>query len=140
MDSIVASADNAFEVYVNGSLVASSSNWKVAASYVGDLAAGDVIAVHATDAGGMAGFLAQVEWDDATVVSDGSWLVSTVSQPGWELPGFDDSGWAGASTYGSYGVAPWYMNVAGFPAGSTAQWIWSDDANGDNQVWLRITL
>jgi hypothetical protein len=104
------------------------------------LADGDVIAVHATDAGGIAGFLAQVEWDGNTAVSDTSWKVSTNLVTNWETKGFNDTAWADATTYGNYGIAPWRKNVAGFPTSSTAEWIWSADADRDNSIYLRYTI
>ena len=115
--AITLTADNAFEVFVNGVSVGSGSDWQLAQVIPQDLGTGDVIAVAATDAGGIAGFLAEMVWDGGSAVSDGSWRVAASAPAGWETPGFDDSGWAAASTYGTYGVAPWNMNVAGFPAG-----------------------
>ena len=105
-----------------------------------DLSAGDVVAVHATDAGGLAGFVAEVSWDGGSAVSDASWKVSTVLEPDWETKLFDDSGWDQASSYGPYGVAPWLTNVSGFPSSSAAEWIWSSDNIGDDEVWLRYVV
>ena len=102
--------------------------------------AGDVIAVYATDAGGAAAFLAQLDWDGFTHVSDSSWKVSTTASSGWKLSGFDDSGWVQATEYGQYGVSPWGTGVAGFPSGSTAQWIWTGDNKGDDQAYFRFVV
>ena len=122
---ITLTADNAFEVFVNGVSVGSGSDWQLAQVIPQDLGTGDVIAVAATDAGGIAGFLAEMVWDGGSAVSDGSWRVAASAPAGWETPGFDDSGWAAASTYGTYGVAPWNTWVAGFSTSSAAQWIWT---------------
>ena len=58
----------------------------------------------------------------------------------WETSGFDDSLWSPATTYGTYGIAPWSTNAVGFPNPSTAEWIWSADNDADNEVFLRYTL
>ena len=100
----------------------------------------NVIAVKATDAGGFAGFIAALEWSGGSAVSDGSWKVSTVEQAGWNLPGFNDSGWANALAYGAYGTSPWHTEVAGFPSGAGAQWIWSADNDADNLVYFRYRI
>jgi fibronectin type 3 domain-containing protein len=138
--TVVVTADNGVEVFVNGSSFGSSSDWKQISTVRADLELGDVIAVHATDAGGIAGFLAQIEWDGDTVVSDASWKVSTSAVAGWQTKGFDDAGWGNATAYGAYGIAPWSTNVAGFPTETDAEWIWSADADGDNDIYLRYTL
>ena len=106
------------------------------------LSVGDVVAVHATDSGGPGGFIGEVAWDGNLSVTDASWRVTTAAPggDGWKLSGFDDSSWVQASSYGSYGVAPWLERVVGFPSGSTAEWIWSADNAGDNEVWLRHTI
>jgi VCBS repeat-containing protein len=137
---IVMTVDNGFEVFVNGVLVGSGSDWMTAQVIPVDLELGDVVAVHATDTGGIAGLLAELSWDGGSAVSDGSWRVSTDGSGDWETVGFDDSGWDLASTYGTYGVAPWNLNVAGFPSPSDAQWIWTDDTFGDDEAFFRYTV
>ena len=80
--SITVTADNAFEVFVNGVSVGSGSDWMTAGLYPQSLSAGDVVAVHATDAGGIAGFLAEVAWDGGS------------AGVGWDVAGVDvGSGW-----------------------------------------------
>ena len=61
------------------------------------------------------------------------------SSPPVEKGCFDDSGWSQATSYGSYGTAPWFTGVAGFPPGSTAEWIWTANTT-DNPVYLRWTV
>ena len=138
--SITVTADNAFEVFVNGVSVGSGSDWMTAGVFLADLATGDVVAVHATDAGGIAGFLAELAWDGGSAVSDGSWRVSTSGPSGWSDQVFDDSGWVAASTYGIYGVAPWNLWVSGFPTSTSAQWIWTGDTLNDNEAFFRYTI
>ena len=52
----------------------------------------------------------------------------------------NDSGWANATTYGSYGVSPWGSRVSGFPSGTSAQWIWSANNDADDTVYLRYII
>jgi hypothetical protein len=136
----VVTGDNAVEVFINGVSVGSSSDWQQSSTFFADLTSGDVIAVHATDAGGIGGLLAHIEWDGNTSVTDASWRATTSLETDWATTGFDDTGWDQATTYGQYGVAPWFTNVAGFPTGSNAEWIWTDDSSGDNDIYLRYTI
>ena len=139
--SVVVTGDNAVEVFVNGVSVGSSDNWKAASTVLAELAVGDVVAVHATDAGaGIGAMIAEVSWDANTAVSGTSWKVSTTPETDWETKGFDDAAWDQATTYGTYGIAPWGTNVAGFPTDSTADWIWSADNDADNDIYLRYTI
>ena len=133
-------ADNAYEVFVNGVSVGSGSDWNVAGVFPVDLATGDVVAVHATDAGGIAGFLAELKWSGGSAVTDASWKVSATLETDWETQGFNDSGWVAASPYGIYGVAPWNTWVAGFPTSTSAQWIWTTDTLNDNEAFFRYTI
>jgi len=136
--NITLSADNAEEVYLNGTRLGSSSSWTKASSYLDIVQPGsNVLAVKATDAGGIAGLVAQLSWLGQVTVSQRQWRVFTSEVPGWETPGFNDSAWPFATEYGRYGIGPWFKRVVGFPGNSTAQWIWSADANGDNTVYLR---
>lgn len=135
------STDNADEVYVNGILIGRSSSWTQAKAYTVPLQEGiNVIAIKGTDAGGIAGLIAELSWPDGSAVSDSSWKVATVAPTGWERPSFDDSGWVNAKSYGSYGVGPWLKRVKGLPESSNAQWIWSDNNNTDNTAYFRYTL
>ncbi len=144
LDSIVASADNTMDVFVNGVLVGSSSTWMEAQTFFDDLSDDDVVGVHATDnpgAFGFGGFMAQVDWDGNTTVSDTSWKVTTSTPASdWADQGFNDSGWDDATAYGPFGVSPWMDWMSGFPSGSDAQWIWSDDNIGDDDVYFRKVL
>ncbi len=139
-DTLTFSADNRFDAYVNGVLVASSTNWKVATHVETQLDEGDVVAVYAHDDGGVAGFIAEIVWDEVTYVSDNLWRASTSAPEGWEQPGFDDSAWGPASLYGQYGVAPWSTGVSGFPSGTSAQWIWSSNNDAHNDVFFRFVV
>ena len=128
-------------MYLNGVYLGQSSDWTQSSQYSEALQSGaNVLAIKGTDLGGVAGFIASMAWGNNTAVSDTSWKVSTTAPVGWEQPGFDDSGWNMATSYGSYGVAPWHQNISGFPTGTGAQWIWSSDNQADNLVYFRYTF
>src|SRR5262245_45560194 len=113
-------ADNQWEVFVNGNEVHASDGgeyaWRRPAD--ADVAAllfkGDnVIAVRArNDAPGVAGLLARLraELADGTrleLVSDASWSVGAAELPEWTTVGFDDRAWAPARELAAYGAEPW---------------------------------
>jgi hypothetical protein len=137
------SADNGEDVYVNGALLGSSGTWTQGSEYTFALSAGlNVVAVKGIDAGaGPGALIAELDLPTGMVVTDSSWKVHADAEPvGWESPLFDDGGWAAATTYGQYGVSPWGTAVAGIPAGSPAQWIWSANSDGDDVVYFRYTV
>jgi hypothetical protein len=135
------SADNVSKVYVNGVVVCASSNWQAAKVFTVPLQHGaNVVAIRGTDAGGVAGLLADLSWDGSTAVTDTGWKVSPTLIPGWESVGFDDSSWSFATSYGVYGVAPWLTRVVGFSTSSTAQWIWTDNNTDDDSAYLRYNI
>ena len=136
------SADNGEDVYVNGSFLGSSGTWSQGSEYTFPLNEGlNVLAVKGIDAGAGAGALiAELDLPTGMVVTDSSWKVHSVEVSGWESPGFNDAAWAGATSYGQYGVGPWGSTVSGIPAGSPAKWIWSADSDGDDVVFFRYTI
>ncbi|MFO1431212.1 MAG: putative Ig domain-containing protein [Candidatus Competibacteraceae bacterium] len=139
--TLILSVDNGYEVYLNGVLLGSGNNWMQAGQYSLSLPAGkNVIAVKGIDAGGVAAVLAELSWSGQRRTSDRTWKVATTAPTGWQQVNFDDSSWVAATAYGAYGVAPWSTGVAGFPADSTAQWIWSANNDADDTVYLRYTL
>jgi len=142
--NLTLSADNAYEVYLNGVLLGSGNNWMQAGSYSAFIQPGkNVIAVKGVDLGGVAGLILDARWQGAssgTVVSDSTWKVATTVPTDWQQVTVDDSNWAAATAYGAYGVGPWYEQVAGFPTDSSAQWIWSSNNNADDTVYLRYTF
>ena len=108
--------DNTNEVYLNGVLLGTASNWTQSSNYSAALQSGtNVLAVKAIDTGGPAGLIAELTLPTGNVVSNASWKVSTTAPAGWEAVGFNDSAWSAASTYGAYGSDPWFNNLSGFP-------------------------
>ncbi len=138
---LVISADNANEVYLNGVLLGTGNNWTQSKSYSAALQSGtNVLAVKGIDTGGVAAMIAELTLPTGKVVSDATWKVTATAPAGWEALGFNDSAWPAATQYGQYGVGPWSKNVAGFPASSTAKWIWTADNNNDDLAYFRYTF
>jgi len=73
--------------------------------------------------------------------TDGSWRCSNTYRAGWNLAGFDESGWTPAYEIGANGMEPWstrFPNIA-----ADAKWIWTakDTWYGrDIMVYCRKTL
>ena len=141
--TVTISADDAYELYVNGNLVGNNNSWSISHSYtVQSIAGKNVIAVKCTDGGGDGGMLAEVDFGGERFVTDHSWKVSTVEEDQWETVDFSDISWNKATSYGLHGVAePWslYKNVTGIST-SDVHWIWSADKFNDNLVFLRLNL
>ena len=72
--------------------------------------------------------------------SNATWKVSLTAPTGWQAVNFDDSGWANATEYGSYGVGPWGTSVSGMPLDTPAKWIWSSNNDADNLVYIRVSF
>ena len=118
--SILVTADNAYDLYVNGSLVGSDGGfdavyWESLEKY--DLApllvAGkNVVAMRGHNMGGPGGLIAaaRIELPDGSVreiVTDATWKAWTESQTSWGDVNHDDSQWKPATVLGAYGIAPW---------------------------------
>jgi len=74
--------------------------------------AGNLIAVQAYNATSVAGVLARLtvltaDGREIVVNSDESWRVSREGPDGWNLPGFDDTGWERAQAVGTAFALPW---------------------------------
>ncbi|MBI1884646.1 MAG: fibronectin type III domain-containing protein [Chlamydiae bacterium] len=138
-------ADNAFDVYQNGTPMGSGSDWPSAKFIPTTLGVGDVIAVDAVDQGGIAAVMGEIVMQDSagnkkSFVTDSSWKLSTSHVSGWQNTSFDDSGWSGSTEEASLGAGPWgYGNNLSNISGS-AKWIWASDAYGVNEVYLRKTI
>lgn len=109
---LAVSADNHCRVYVNGRRVVHDDSWETPAvvDVHEELVAGDnVVAVHAWNDGGPAGVALRLAWREGgtarTLVTDEHWRVGADDPDGWDLTGFDDSGWAPATGYGFLGAA-----------------------------------
>ncbi len=120
--SIVITADNEYELYVNGTWIGSDEGagaevWQSVERYdlKGLLARGpNVIAIHGGDLGGQAGVVAAVrlEFKDQPPLefaTDGTWKVARQGRPSdYAHPEFVESAaWTAATVVGPMGMAPW---------------------------------
>jgi len=114
-------ADDGYELFVNGRPVGSGKTWKQINVYDIQrylIPGRNTIAVKATNgARGAAGLVAQVVVKnkgntDVSYSTDTSWLVSTEEQANWQHDRFDDSKWKHARALGEFGkAAPWGNQV-----------------------------
>jgi len=115
------SADNKFQLSINGQPVAEGVDWRQ--MQIHDItklvrAGRNVIAVKATNIDhGPAGLVARVliKQKGGTFEShssDATWKTSVRQFAGWNLPQFNDRDWVGAASYGELGMAlPWGNEV-----------------------------
>ncbi|MGW6442977.1 family 78 glycoside hydrolase catalytic domain [Lentzea sp. NPDC055074] len=119
---LVATADDDFTLYVNGSEVLHVPEqvdvWKVGQRADVTRLAGRriVLAARATNRSeGPAGLLLRLVADfpdgQREIVTGPGWKVAANEQPGWQAPDFDDSAWAPATVLDPYGSGPWGANV-----------------------------
>ncbi|MFH1267399.1 MAG: hypothetical protein ABIK89_16875, partial [Planctomycetota bacterium] len=112
-------ADDACEVFVNGSRVGAPAGWPRAAVFdVGELltTGENVLAVRAQNmpapSKNPAGLIARLavtlpEGKQIAVVSNDTWLAEKETHPQWEQPTFDDSAWKAAAVAAPFGGGPW---------------------------------
>ncbi|KAJ7925425.1 hypothetical protein B0H13DRAFT_1863080 [Mycena leptocephala] len=124
--SILITADDDYTLYVNGVLIGSGSNWRVAQHYTVNFAVGTtevVFAVLATNlapsAATTAALIVAAEINmvptgrtnctaGSVLVSDALWKSTKGAIPsGFEQPGFDDSMWPAALNQEIYGGSIW---------------------------------
>lgn len=151
-------ADNGADIYLNGQLVGSTSDWTRPYDFTGlKIQAGkNVLAVLAYDVGGIAGLSGRFEVPSGTFGTSnlGSWKVLNVDPESttdnsaasrdrnqWKLPSdwnsvnFDDRTWSAAiNVQAKTGQYPW-GNRTGDPA-----WIWSSDPYNHDAVLFRYTF
>ncbi len=136
--SIYITADDIYDLYVNGTLVGSNSDWSVAEKYSVTLTEGkNVIAIRAVNSGGSSGLLAEIAHDDLWIETGTDWKINTLQQSGWNTVNFNDTTWARASVVASYGSAPWNI-LRGMPDITVAQWIWGPASA--QTVYFRYTI
>ena len=134
-------SDNGYDLYFNGIYRGSGSNWMQAQTYSMSMQGGkNVLAIRATDAGGLAGLLADLRVNGQRTGSNTTWKVSLSAPANWTDPNFDDSSWANARDYGAYGIGPWGTNVAGMPLDTPGRWIWSSNNDLDDVVYVRVSF
>jgi HEAT repeat protein len=140
---VTISADNLFELFLNGAPVCANPSeidaWRSPrTAAVGHLlrAGTNVLAVAATNTvPGAAGLILKLVGREAdggvvAVTSDDQWRCSGTPAAGWEGVEFDDSSWAPAYTLGPLGLSPWgdlglRLSAAAGLDFAGAQWIWT---------------
>ncbi len=118
--SVLITADNGYELYVNGSIVGGDSGynavyWQSVERY--DIAhllskGRNVLAVRGLNLGGPGGLLAAARIDlpggrTVRLATDATWRAATSPQTGWSSPEFDASAWSPAAALGAAGMKPW---------------------------------
>lgn len=119
--TIKATADNIYELYLNGEKLGGDAAWESAESYdvAKQLVAGkNVIAVRAQNQGSPAGLIVRMEFKlpggkTQVIGSGGKWRVANAEADGWTKPGFDDRKWLAASVLGGADIGPWNLASRG---------------------------
>jgi len=111
-------ADNAFEVFVNGRSALKGNNWE--RPYYADIVkllrpGRNTLAVRVDNSGSVGGLIAHLflDSDNAPLetVTDASWKVSDQAAEGWNQPDFDDRKWSAAEVLGPLGAQPWARRI-----------------------------
>jgi alpha-L-rhamnosidase len=108
-------ADNQFDLYVNGTRLGGGADWHQVASFDvrGALSTGNnVVAIQAANVDGPAGVLASCRIELATgapisLSSDRTWKAANVAAANWQSATFDDSSWVAAKELAPLGQGPW---------------------------------
>jgi len=117
---LIVTADNLYEVYLNGKFVGESSrnpnDWNKPKRFnvATLLNAGDnTVAVEAANtAPGPAGLLLKLvvklaDGQEVVLVTDSTWKFSLEEEKNWQQPDFNDQSWKPASVVANYGDPPW---------------------------------
>ncbi len=139
------SADNGYELYINGEYMGSDGTWENAETYyyISRQVEKNVIAIKCNNNDMTAGIVAEIAVGEDKYVSNETWKVTTSYQEGWETLAFNDNLWSNATSYGLHGTAdPWaqYGNVDGISHDSGVAWIWSSNNEVDSEVYLRFII
>lgn len=120
--SVLITADNGYDLYVNGTFIgndvgAAGDVWQSVERYdiISALAPGkNVIGIRGTDLGGLRGVIAalRIEFTNAPAteaVTDGTWRTAAEGDPkDYSHPEFIETAqWSEASVLGPFGIAPW---------------------------------
>jgi hypothetical protein len=135
--TVTVTADNGYELYVNGEKVGADGDWYKAETYdiAGKLSQGaNAIAVRVTNEGSVGGLLCEAQislqtGDLLRVATDGDWRVTREAPDGWQATEFDDSQWGAPEVGGAPPAAPW-GDVPGLPA----------EPNTGREIWYRFDL
>ncbi len=110
-------ADNIYVAYVNGQKVGTDAEWSTVEKYdvAKHLVVGkNVLAIKATNAGGVAGAIARLhiktaDKKDLFVVTDANTRIMQKAPVGWQEIAFDHTHWSAAVVLGDPSIAPWNL-------------------------------
>ena len=142
--TLIASGDNLWTIFFNGTQVATGDSWQNASVVSGlTLRQGtNVLATKVQNVKYAAGFLFEIHIGNKTLVSDANTRAISTAPTGWEFLHFDDSSWITASIVKSSIRASVMKHIQGIDAKSTAEWIWShpNDAKDNEVAFFRFTF
>ncbi len=131
-------ADNAFEFYLNDTLIGKGDNlWKLYEFPVTLKPGENLIAVKGMDYGPPAGLIFRLVAGKTTVLSSPQWKTSLKESPGWNTSGFDDKDWKLASDIAGYGGGVWGKKLKPLPDTTKARWIWAGENPTAPVVYFR---
>ncbi len=120
---LFASCDNILKLWINGTEIASSSEWQtpVSKDVLARLKIGgkNVIAVQASNAGGVSALVVKLVLTSADgksaviMTGDDGWRLTDKEERGWQDASFNDLTWSKPQDRGKLGVQPWGIPGAG---------------------------
>ncbi len=115
-DTIRITADNEFELYVDGVLIGTGNNWNMIYTFNVTLTGNSVIAVKGVNTGSVSGLTAYITLSNGKVITTGTnWRATSTTFSGWPDVTYNDDTWDNAVTRTfNWGIA----------AGPGAVWIW----------------
>ncbi len=136
--TVTVTADNVYELYVNGEQIGKDGDWYTAETYdvAGRLKQGaNAIAIRADNQGSIAGLLceARITLENGDLVrigTDGAWRMAKEPGEDWQAADFDDSGWGDPEVGGSPPAASPWGDVPGLPP----------EPNSGREIWYRFDL
>ncbi|KAJ7242445.1 hypothetical protein C8J57DRAFT_1367524 [Mycena rebaudengoi] len=124
----IISSDDEYVFFINGNMIAGGYNYGLSQQFSISLAPAPnvLFAVNATNYGGPAGFIAEIQItttgapvctecsSSSFVITDTSWKWTSTVSEGFEAPGFNDSSWSPAVVAVGYPVALVWKNSGSF--------------------------
>ncbi len=135
--TLALTADSAADVYLDGELIGTSSNWIHPLSLPLALVPGRTyaLAVNVTNQSGVGGLLVDVAQEPSNSPrfgTDAQWRRSVAPVGDWRQREYvEDDSWTAATEQARYGAGPWKAD-APFPPATRASWIWSYDSSTSN--------
>lgn len=142
-DRITISADNRYDLYVNGQLIGSGSNWRQSQTYPVQFVDGkNVVAVKSNstqrEQGGL--LVEVIENGNRAGTSGKTWKsFLKITDRSWTTLNYDDSYWDYGTDLGPYAIQPWGFDVLDMPLDTPGRWIWNHDdtSNSGRDVYFR---